>query len=1038
MYRQSQSQQNNHMTKRKAEQQHPNEPKAKEAKSEDPLLELHQLIQANGIEEYINNSSTWSSVIQNALDFNKIEETLETMRSITAERERLLSEYKELFTEENIIQRIALEIRNDLPVLHMSKEELLNEIELNKNASIKEDVDRRKRKLDELLDRKKTIKLIRTVLKDITGKGYDIFARVVNERKILILTGNRKCPHSGNKHKKAEDNRQGFYICSKIHNIFEVRSFCGYQTCKASSSIEQPVVVEFRISGNKVYQHRYDTELKRSIKSKVTDDVMKRVLRLQEKIFPEVTPWMSDFPIQPLGHFKQSNYYGMTYETYNSKYAKPFSFNKNRKTIALICHTGGGKTTRTVETVLLSDHLFNGKDILVISPRRSLTMTIKSKFLKTYRMGHYIKENGDIEYIYAHTTLPEQDLIQEADGYKIEKDASLIGMKAYLDIDKGNYATQPRLIISPDSSVHLCSSKIQLRNKALVWIDEFESWKKYCADSSTLDGERARVWNIMTQLIKSSEYFLATDAHITSSTLKLLSMLRNTSTTTVYHNTYRTNPKQYICINNTSAGEQKLMKDIKEGKNVYVFCDTRKQALALKLLIEKHYSDTTIIYYDRDSSDIERETIFTCDTSWKTVRVVITTPVIIYGVDFSEVHFHRTYCFITGNTVDAQSIVQASDRARTLIDNKVFLVCDVKRPEKPLSLQQVESLLTTRHEDFMNTLKSYSFNIDDYKPISLDVLNMLDLRFQNGFMQLSFDDPFTLIVRDTLYNSILSKSDIIGWISAYIVGSGGRFYTYDASRLLELVPDKPSKKQKELLIQKYDEATADLVGQCTLLSDEDYAHLKRKKQKDSSDMLKMRRYQISNTYGSDDLSVEFILSHGSEEARRKFITFSEFCLDEETQHIKEMVKGEDDSILTRSISSNSVSFKYINEIMTMLGIKVNIAFEVLANEPVEEKVQTFIGENKDQMKHIFGDCARYRGEFSKHRVVQWLCRLIKSIMPEILTSDKRQKVSTKPLLYRYMFKWNTSRYIDLVYKRFEYHMKIYPLKDWALKTRTCL
>jgi hypothetical protein len=106
----------------------------------------------------------------------------------------------------------------------------------------------------------------------------------------------------------------------------------------------------------------------------------------------------------------------------------------------------------------------------------------------------------------------------------------------------------------------------------------------------------------------------------------------------------------------------------------------------------KERKEFALRYYDSDSSAKEREEWKNCSESWLMFDVIITTPAIDVGVDFSpkKPHFDLVFGFFTGKSVDYRIAFQMLQRVRQLNPDGCTYVCkDLQKPlQKPLTIQQ--------------------------------------------------------------------------------------------------------------------------------------------------------------------------------------------------------------------------------------------------------------------------------------------------------------------------------------------------------------
>jgi hypothetical protein len=489
---------------------------------------------------------------------------------------------------------------------------------------------------------------------------------------IAIDDSKQVCPHSGLQHKGDDFGKSSIWIPRidplKGNTVLRVVTNCYRSSCKeahvngsSSSSVDWSLLFRPKLKYTvlKVWTMNDNNNMKMKKKKKKGNIIdnqthLKAICELHQLLFSSDLPIHVDPVRDSLAQFKANGYFGgMKYEGYEARYCPKIIMDEKCTTVVIKSECGTGKTTAVVDLVkqICGTHKSSDKRILSLTARQSLARTQQAAF-----------------------------------------NAAKLNVKCYLDETPQTMSRCSNLIISPDSCIHLADHGLYA--PYLLILDEFGPLLKYIAHSSTLTKKRKVVHDTVMQVIRIAKYVVVLDADLSDHELEVLATLRESTTTTVYHNKQKTNTKEYLVLPSHNAGIRRLITLLKEGKRIYVPCDGKKVAQDIYAYIQKELPDKKVIHYDGKSSPLHKQSITACNTEWLNYDVVITSPTIIYGVDFNPVHFHQVIAFFKGHTIDAVSAFQSMERPRSLIDKYVTVCIDQLRvPSSSPSLSNIEYTL---------------------------------------------------------------------------------------------------------------------------------------------------------------------------------------------------------------------------------------------------------------------------------------------------------------------------------------------------------
>jgi hypothetical protein len=861
------------------------------------------------------------------------------------------------------------------------------------------------------------------------------------------------CPVSRINHDDPLDNvkKTSFVITKQSNTILKIRGKCFKGSCNQHNSRHHTKFeYVYKLKGNYIFRKNMVTGVESPVLNQ--EDIV--ALRdLVQRLFPDSV--RTKFPHDLLGEFKKHGYFGMKYEPYKSKYVKPFSFSDLLRTIGIKAQCGTGKSTVSVQC--LDEHGF--KRILILSTRQTLSITIKQKFDK------HAKEKAESEVCTQKSIIKVIDpddktmepLFIHCDHETVKHVSSIVN---YMELEKDDLCEYDGIIISPDSCIRLMRTDV-FRSYDCVWFDEIESGLEYIAMSETLNGKRNDVWKTVRKLIKSAKYFLFTDANLSDTTLRVISMLRDVKTTVIYHNLKTRNKKRYITVRSMERGEAKLIESIKRGYRLCVACDTQIQARYINELLEKLKvsgdlpENIKILYYDGKSSQKKKKKIANCDEKWSKYDVVIYTPVIVYGVDYNGKPFDYVYGFFSGYTVNARAAYQMLERARELTQNKVF-VCSpsylfTKDPRvTSMTLNEVTIAMNIMVKDLSKLMKEYS---DMFRGLNNETKDMMDPDYyscidsnENMYWTVNLKDPFTIMMRDFIHKNQQSKSNFMEWLKAYISESGGRIESEDLFDAIDSDVRNRTESicsSKKTIIEEIENAWAVNLSRAQLLSWEEYQNLKKRKQYLNTDeKIQMEKYQIARVYGITEPTTQFIRERGKVAEQKKFNRFVLFARSPEILNGRRCRLVLDGTEHICTMSMNDV--KMVEEIyglMELLDIEVGKEFVVMTKITMTAKMMEYVKQKREVWKELFGLNWRAGKTNTVNNLAEFLFRMMNKSMPQLIRNyqpegkPKSRNVDGKQALLKYYNWFDLDENIKLLLKKMEFTGCQYTLQSWLNLTK---
>jgi hypothetical protein len=905
-------------------------------------------------------------------------------------------------------------------------------------------------------------KLLKSVLNFDFGEVTKI--KETEKGEYIITVDGSKCPHSHLEHHSNDDrNKSILFIGKNWSEVMNVRTHCFRKTCQQDEYRSNRMIVSFKVKGNKLIKHArwWSQEHKKFL---VMDTGMnieqtKHMKELGEILFPGTSHVNVQFPEDPLKRAKQNGYFGMKHETYEARHVKQAGFCTTRKTVCLKSPCDTGKSTMATREALLLQWIYEIEQQKLKQSGATSRSINDAKFSSLFgvsrqTLGHNMKkqlaQNFEIkEAVNQHGRLQKLKNVKIIHGSKLNA-------KMYLDHQetKRDWFGYESIIVSVDSLIYLTNNG-ELRTYKFVWLDEIESLIKYVTTSDTLNGKRKDVWNMLVHLVTYCEYLLVTDADMSDTTLEFISRLRDISTSYFVHNTMKTNEKSYQIVKDLNRSLNQIIDDAKDGKKLYLCTDSKKQAIIVRQALLEFLDASKILYYDSDTCPEDKNGIVSCDELWTNYQIVISSPVIVYGVDCNPkcpvtgnklAHFDVVYGLFTGHSVDAQSAAQMLERIRKVSTDIVFIgvtpqLLSRRVVSNKFTLQHIEDLLEKKNERFIDIRKRNSLG---FWNMNSNTLSWVSLENHKDRCVLDRDDHFNIAVRNVLYQKHLSDNNFLGWLCAYVCSSGGKIIMNDWSIEVDLENIKrvrSTKAQKQSRIDTGALKRATELDSVELVTGYVYEELKRIGRRNHEQQLKFDKFLIHTTYGvtppdetkdvsMDDneivMDVNFLAEFGSREKQKQFLQFSQWARvssEFEKEELAKLDKNMD--ILAPDSFVGMVDI--IGRMMEAAEIQVGVDFEYKRGQVLTDKMQKFWDENKNSW-------VEYLGQNSATSAAKLSAPVYGRVLMDLLTrlfGDVLIKANDKRGVHKHRYVWNLSMYLRLLRLRMDFYGFSYPLKTWA-------
>jgi hypothetical protein len=251
------------------------------------------------------------------------------------------------------------------------------------------------------------------------------------------------------------------------------------------------------------------------------------------------------------------------------------------------------------------------------------------------------------------------------------------GFVSYLDYlgarrsvrDLADRSKTPRVICQIESLWRLGAAPSIAARFDVVVLDESESVLRHFA-SPTVKTPTRTMDHFIATLKLATRGVITLDAAwgaVTHSVFKKAGI----SNTLVINEHAPVAPRTFDVSNDNERWLGQIRDDLADGKNVVVVSLSSDKALAVHEEALKTLSPDRCVVHTSKTGDDVKKMLTDVDGFWSTKQLVVYSPTIAAGVDFSTEHFHRMYVYFCNMSALPSTALQMAFRVRHLADNNV-------------------------------------------------------------------------------------------------------------------------------------------------------------------------------------------------------------------------------------------------------------------------------------------------------------------------------------------------------------------------------
>jgi hypothetical protein len=239
-----------------------------------------------------------------------------------------------------------------------------------------------------------------------------------------------------------------------------------------------------------------------------------------------------------------------------------------------------------------------------------------------------------------------------------------------------------------ESMWRLGASPNAVKSFDLVVLDESEGLLRHFASSTVRNPVLTMSSLMMT--IKGARLGVVTMDGLWGATTSAVLKAAGVSNLLVVNERRPTTPRTFAVSNDKAAWRSQILDDLAAGLNVVVVSLSSEMAMEIdKAAKEVIDADKCLIHTSKTGDAVKRQLV-DVDALWTRHQLVVYSPTIAAGVDFSSLHFDRMYVYFCAMSALPQTAYQMAFRVRKVRDARVrCLVSSNMRPSRHASRPSV-------------------------------------------------------------------------------------------------------------------------------------------------------------------------------------------------------------------------------------------------------------------------------------------------------------------------------------------------------------
>ena len=326
----------------------------------------------------------------------------------------------------------------------------------------------------------------------------------------------------------------------------------------------------------------------------------------------------------------------------------------------------------------------------------------------------------------------------------------------------------------------------------IIYLDEIHSDILHVLTSTTLNGKRSDVLNILYEMLKGCKKIIMTDGNICDTTLYFYNSLNRYCKYEFINNEFKSFDNVNIYNKSIEDIETILNNLVINNEFCVIACNTKRRVENTFKILENLRNKYNKIFNILCYTSTEGEKIEDVNKEWSNAFIIY-SPSIISGLDFKISTAQNVIIFLDNHqTINAEQVCQQVGRTRNI---KNVYICNNLNISNTLKFNSLEELRT----DYKNNVNNF-YSCPIYKELSNKILKNHKFEYD--------ENEFTNIYTISQYHTNIMSSNIFYYIEQILMSYGftihNRYFNYkqkiikekDPLLTLEEIEDYENNKDK--------------------------------------------------------------------------------------------------------------------------------------------------------------------------------------------------------------------------------------------------
>ena len=307
-------------------------------------------------------------------------------------------------------------------------------------------------------------------------------------------------------------------------------------------------------------------------------------------------------------------------------------------------------------------------------------------------------------------------------------------------------AEADRLVCQLDSIYKLMHNG-EVCTYAVLILEELRSLLAHLS-SSTLEKRRRVICQMLMYIVTEAKVVIALDADLDMCSYQFLRSLRNDSTFDIFRNLSTPCARTHVVIKNETTWYTHLRNLLLADNNLFVVSNVKRR---IDGIMGKYNGQYLCLDYTSKTPQKQKLSVSDCNRLWLQYQMVLVSPVVSAGLNFSEVYFDCIMAYLKAGSACARESCQQEGRVRTMVGQQLVYTYIDNRVERANldCVATVEGCL-----EYIN--QGLASNFELAAPL---LASVQELDFTTGRFGLTPDSPVDQVFLENMAESVRSQQN---------------------------------------------------------------------------------------------------------------------------------------------------------------------------------------------------------------------------------------------------------------------------------------